>query len=439
MEKLLLIYISIMSAGVLLLGSFYALGVSALIFYSAAFFTIYFLFQPRLLFSPLTFIHAYYFLFFLFAPSFAEIHTHDDFTAPGHFLAYLMIFATHCTVSCGVSVGQRSERSYLCAPEWHVRPLGKSTPSPYLIFGLLGLSSFLVLSIVWSSGGMQRWIADPGDAFLNRAGSGVYVVLSHFSTFILAGVVGYRAYMTGKVRWLVIFLLWLVLTSPVHGSKSLLINFFLLSLIPWLTYVRFLSATSALVWLSLTFIFFGGLYFRNFAWITLSEVVPYTLNYFTALRNLLLLIEDFDAGFIETFFLPFNKFLTPIGLSDPKLYFDMNHLLTDKYFPSAWAIRATEQWPVEADLYLNFYFLFGLPLVFLYGFFVGKIFGRALRRRNLGMWVAAVLVILAIPSHLRGSLYNHVHFYLYPMIYIIFLFLRRYPLPSPSASKVELR
>ncbi len=65
---------------------------------------------------------------------------------------------------------------------------------------------------------------------------------------------------------------------------------------------------------------------------TPEEALPYALNYFTALRNLMFLLEDFDSGFIQTFFLPFNKFLTPIGLSDQGLYFDMNHMLKDKYF-----------------------------------------------------------------------------------------------------------
>ncbi len=439
MINLIFLYFLVISAGYILVGVFIVFGISSLLFYWVAFIAIYFSFQPRLLFSPLSFIHAYYFVFFLVAPSFAEIHADDNFASPSHFLAYSMIFATHCTVAFGASAGQRAERGYLCVSDSSGRTFVARMPSSILIVSLLTLSSFLVLAIVLSSGGVQRWIDNPGDAFLNRAGSGVYVVLSHFSSFILAAIVGYRAYVSRRMRWLLIFLLWLVITSPVHGSKSLLITFFLLAIIPWVSYVRFLSVTSALVWLSLILIFLGGLYFRNFTWITLSDVIPYSLNYFSAFRNLLMLLNDFDAGFLETFFLPFNKFLTPIGLSDPKLYFDMNHVLTDKYFPSAWAIRATEQWPVEADLYLNFYFVFGLPLIFLYGYLVGKVFGKALKSGNLGMWVAAVLVVLAIPSHLRGSLYNHVHFYLYPMIYIIFLLLQRYQLIRQRAFDVELR
>lgn len=221
---------------------------------------------------------------------------------------------------------------------------------------------------------------------------------------------------------------WLIITSPVHGSKQLISIFFLLPLMPWIRNLKLVSAGSFSITALLIGVFFFGLYLRNISWITLEDAVPYAMNYFTALRNLMLLLEDFEPGFLQTFFLPFNKFLTPFGLSDPGMYFDMNHMLTDRYFPSAWAIRATEQWPVEADLYLNFYFMFGLPLIFLYTFIIGRIYGKAQRDPNLGIWVVSVLLTFSITSHLRGSLYNHVDFYLYPMFFLIFIILRKYPL-----------
>ena len=102
----------------------------------------------------------------------------------------------------------------------------------------------------------------------------------------------------------------------------------------------------------------------------------------------------------------------------------MNHMLTDRYFPTAWEIRATEQWPVEADLYLNFYFFFGLPLVFIYTYIVGLIYGRAKTGDNLGLWTVAMLLTISLVSHLRGSLINHLDFYLYPMFFVIYVLLR---------------
>jgi hypothetical protein len=128
------------------------------------------------------------------------------------------------------------------------------------------------------------------------------------------------------------FFLWLIITSAVHGSKQLISTFLIVSILPWIRYLRIASAGALIIPSILAGIFFFSLYLRNITWMTPEEALPYALNYFTALRNLMFLLEDFDSGFIQTFFLPFNKFLTPIGLSDQGLYFDMNHMLKDKYF-----------------------------------------------------------------------------------------------------------
>jgi hypothetical protein len=223
-------------------------------------------------------------------------------------------------------------------------------------------------------------------------------------------------------------MVWLLITAPIHGSKQLITIFLLVSLVPRIRGMKFVSIGGVIISVLIVGIFLFGLYLRNLSWITLQDALPYALNYFTALRNLMILLADFEPGLIQTFFLPFNKFLTPFGLSDSGLYYDMNHMLTDRYFPKAWEIRATEQWPVEADLYLNFYFIWGLPLIFLYFFVIGRIYGMAKRNQNLGLWVVSVLLIFSITSHLRGSLYNHVDFYLYPMFFVIYVILKRFPL-----------
>ena len=415
-----------MLLGVGLLMSGYLLGVSSMIVFCIPYAAVTLMFPPRKLVSPLTIIQAYYFVWFILAPAFAELHSQDDFADVPHYLAYGMLFLTYTTAVFGARIG-----------EWAAsRSTAASVPAPLVmsardirlkaITGLLYVTStFLVVMIVLASGGFARWIEAPGDAFLNREGSGVYVVLSHFITFCLSALVGYRSYTSRRRLPLFMFIAWLAVTSPVHGSKALISLFLILSLTPWLRNLKVAGLSSVVFVATLVFIFFFGLYLRNISWITVDEAIPYALNYFTTLRNLVMLIEDFKPDLLTTFFLPFNKFLTPFGLTDPTLYFDMNHMLTDKYFPTAWEIRATEQWPVEADLYLNFYFVFGLPLVFLYTYIVGRIYGQAKATNNLGSWIVAMLLSISIVSHLRGSLINHLDFYLYPMFIVIYALLRR--------------
>lgn len=428
MQSQLIKFLVIIFCGSLVFGLSLALKTSALNLYATFYVILYLAFRPVHLISPLTVVHAYYFVFFILAPTFAEIHSQDNFASYEYHLAFVMIFMTHCAAVFGASVGETSGIKKIVKIGAQVNTSQEFNHLKAIIPFLFFSSTSLVILIVVSSGGFLYWISAPGDAFLNRAGSGIYVVLSHFSTFLLAGFVGFYSYTTRRYFWLIAFILWLLITSPVHGSKQLISIFLIISLMPWIRNLRLASTGAIMISALIVGIFLFGLYLRNLSWITLENALPYTLNYFSALRNLMLLLEDFEPGFFKTFFLPFNKFLTPFGLSDPGLYFDMNHMLTDKYFPSAWEIRATEQWPVEADLYLNFYFILGLPLIFLYMFVIGRIYGKAKRNPNLGIWVVSVLLIFSITSHLRGSLYNHVDFYLYPMFFVIYVILKKYPL-----------
>ena len=413
----------LLGIGILICG--YMLGISSMAIACILFATIAVVAPPRYLVSPLSIIHGYYFVWFLLAPAFSELHSEDNFSSGIHYLAYGMIFLTYATAVFGARRGERAAAwmrpatlSQAASNRGHDSALRLTTVFLYIV------STALIVMIVLASGGFAHWIEAPGDAFLNRQGSGVYVVLSHFAIFCLAALVGYHAYTARRITPLIVFLAWLAITSPVHGSKGLISLFLILSLTPWLRNMKFMGSASVVFVATLVFIFFFGLYLRNISWITPEEAIPYALNYFTTLRNLIILIQDFQPDFLLTFFLPFNKFLTPLGLTDSSLYFDMNHMLTDKYFPTAWEIRATEQWPVETDLYLNFYFFFGLPLVFLYTYTVGLIYGRARVANNLGTWIVAMLLIVSIISHLRGSIYNHLDFYLYPMFYMIYTLLK---------------
>ena len=177
---------------------------------------------------------------------------------------------------------------------------------------------------------------------------------------------------------------------------------------------------------SLISVFAVGLYFRNYDFgFSFSDIIPFVLDYFSVLHYLEMLIGDFSPNFLQTFFWPFKKFLSPFGVPDTTFYFDISHMLTDYYFPKAWEIRATEQWPVEADLYLNFFFIFGLPLIFGFFWFDRFFYGRAVRSNSIGEIAFGIFMVMSIFPHLRGSLYNFTDLYQYPMFFIICFMFRK--------------
>jgi hypothetical protein len=389
--------------------------------------------RPKRAISPLTIFYAYYGLWYVLAPMFAQIYQDDVLRRPEYLLSLTLMYTPFGLGVIAIQAGEHYAQRATATPA-ALRRMPLFHARMWVAFLYLSATLCLAL-IVWSTGGPQRWIANPGEAFLNREGSGVYVILSHFFTIALAVLSGYLGYQLRR-KWPVLcFLLWVLLTSPVHGSKGFISMLVLLAVAPWLKDMRFFSGRSYLLYGSLLGIFFLGLYFRNVSWLDLETVVPYALNYFTTLERMAMAVRDFEPQFMLTFLMPFVKFLTPFGLQDPSMYFDMNQFLTDRYFPHAWEIRATEQWPVETDLYLNFYFFGGLPLVAAFLFVTGAIFAFAVRRNSLGAWFAAIVLTVSMVSHLRGSLINHVDFYMYPYIALLYFCLRRLPIARPDAAR----
>ncbi|WP_374028787.1 polymerase [Bdellovibrio bacteriovorus] len=379
---------------------------------------------PQKSFSPLTIFYAYYGAWFVVAPHcatrYAGMLMLTEYSL-GLALAYSVFGIGVLAIDMGDYIGQHVRVKHRESSVIPDRTINVVTAFLYLI------ATVMVLMIIRVTGGFARWIADPGEAFLNRGGSGVFVILSHFSSITLAALVGYISYRRKQWFPLICFIVWVLITSPVHGSKLQISLLIITVFIPWFRTLPFMSGKTFMLYVTFGFIFLLGLYFRNVSWLGGKTIIPYALNYFTALENLAMSVRDFHPGFITTFFLPFVKLQTPFGLSDPKMYFDMNHYLTDIYYPHAWAIRATEQWPVETDLYLNFMFVWGLPLVFIYLFVVGYIHGRAQKIDTLGCWVASFLMTVFMISHLRGSLINHTDFYMYPFIFCIYFLLGKLP------------
>lgn len=397
---------------------------------------------PRMAVSPLTFLHLYYGVFFVVAPLFAQRYE-GALYLPEYSLSFAFAYSVYGLSTLAVIFGERLIDRSSAVESW-ARAIDQSRqPSSFvLVLAICALylaATFAVAMIVQVGGGLAYWLRAPGDAFLNRGGTGVFVILSHFSSIALAAITGYYAYREGKLWPLLGFFAWVAITSPVHGSKLQIGLLVIIAVLPWIRHVRLLQTRSIMLGVALLGIFILGLYFRNLSWISGSTMIPYALNYFTALENLAISVRDLQPSFMLTFFMPFVKFMTPFGLAAPDMYFDMNHYLTDIYLPSAWAIRATEQWPVETDLYLNFYFFGGLPLVAVFLALHGMLIGLARRTETMGAWVAAALIIIFMMSHFRGSMYNHTDFYMYPYILGLFLIMRRWKLPPQFSGFISLR
>lgn len=389
---------------------------------------------PSRMFSPLSFVHIYYGLWYVIAPLFAQRYAGDVMDSPEMQLALGYLFLGYWTCLLGCMAADQWLGNIRTVARKTAEPIGRNDEalSSAWIVLLYMVSTAMVALIVINSGGLKVWLDNPGDAFLNRQGTGLYVVISHYASMLLAALSGFHAYRTRNPIWLMAFAVWLMATSPVHGSKFQIILLLSLSLIPWIRHLRPLSPAAMAVGGCFVGIFFLGLYFRNHSWVELNTILPYSLNYFSTLDNFAMSLNDMGPGALETFFMPFRKLASPLGIPNESFYFDMNHPLTDMYFPHAWAIRATEQWPVEKDLYLNFGFFAGLPLLFAYLLGLTAIWHWAKARDTIGWWFVSITTTLLLISHLRGSLYNFNDFYMLPFLAVVGYGLRAVSINHPS-------
>lgn len=377
---------------------------------------------PRYAVSPLSVFYAYYALWFVLAPMFAGKYA-GVLGLPEYQAAFSLAYLIFGLGVSGILLGEHIAYSGFFIKTDNAAPPRKATILS-LILVLFGLSSLFVYLIVQFSGGLAHWMDNPGQAFLSRAGTGHFVIASHFCSLTLAATVGYAA-KHHRTWWpLSLFVLWVLLTSPVHGSKLQIAILLLLPFIPWLVEARFYSLKTVGLGIVSIGVFLAGMYFRDQGVLSSWSLIVSTLNYFTALENLAISVRDFEPSWFQTWFMPFNKIGIAIGLVDQSAYYDMNHMLTDKYYPERWAMRATEQWPVETDLYLNFSFFFGLPIMVAFFTFHGWIYGYARQANSVGAWFLALMLSINLITHLRGSLYNHTDFFMLPYYIAIFYLFR---------------
>lgn len=428
-----LFFSAILISGLVMLTIAYAINQPTATYFFVFFVLMFIVLPPKYVISPLTILYIYYGLWFFIAPLFAQRYSEVS-NSIYYSYSFLLSFIT---LSIGV-IFLHNRRNAVVETHSNAmkEPITFEIPSKSLLTILFLLATLFVVLIVVNSGGLGYWINSPGEAFLNRSGTGLYVVGSRYISLALASLCGYYAFLTKKRTVLYIFFFWLLLTSPVHGSKFQISLLLVMSLIPWLKDLPFFSKGSFLLGVVFICILFLGLYFRNLSWMTWNELIPYTLNYFDTLDNLSISLNDFPAGFNETFFMPFNKFMTPLGNEGGSIFYDMSQWLTSIYDPKAWDIRATIQFPIETDMYLNFYYFLGIPILALFFFINGRIYSMARSQQHLGAWFAAVLMTLLMISHLRGSIYNHTDFYIYPYVFIMYFCLRKYKFPRKD--KVNL-
>jgi len=390
-------------------------GVLALDFYILVLFVF---FRPPRIFHPNTFVFGYYFLWLLlpsvidfifemidwtFVLPWGRLWFWGDISAGALFqvqltattLITVMHFATRGQVSSIFNKGKHFQRSSLIQ-------IASITPLHILSIGLACLFIFF-------SGGLDAWLTDYSYTFLTgRKGLGVMNFTLQTVGSLTIYLAGLKSFNDGKGWWGILpFFPTIMLLSFVGGMKSRFIILLILFYVPYLIkvqasvprLVRYMIVFLAVFYI-LSLVRTGGFYSG------LPRYSEMMLVYFNAIPLHDFLVGMREPGFFETVHHIFVKPGQALGLIDPGADYDISVMLTKEFFPEQWYdLSATQQWPLETDMYINFYGgAFQIIPLLIYAVAIGFLYRRAVLVGSFVLLPIAVLEMIRIVSTLRGTL-----------------------------------
>lgn len=386
-----------------------------LVFY---FIILLFIFMPTHIVHPNTFIFGYYFLW-LVCPAVVDFLLTEfgwEYVLPWgrawdwsqlHLYTLMQIQVTMTTLVllfyffCGSNIGYiiadniESERTYFARLS--------ATPIINAVIWIL------IIIFIQESGGINAWIENYSTTYLTgRAGLGVInvsiIALGSFS-MLLAGLRNFGR--RGGWSGILVHLPLVLSMGFVGGFKSRLMILIFFFFLPYLLTLKMS------VWrlVKYTFVFFLFLYILTLVrsegfysgGARFIELIPTYFNVFP-LHDLI--VQRENSSLFTTTHYPFVKLGQFLGLAGPESEYDISIMLTKEYFPDQWFLRsATQQWPLETELYLNYYGIIGqtIPL-FLYALWVSYIFKTTFVKKRWIFYPIVAFEFFRIISTMRGVL-----------------------------------
>lgn len=278
-----------------------------------------------------------------------------------------------------------------------------------VLWSLYLLTALLVFWFIEGTAGLDAWVNDYSLTYLTkREGFGLLnvliVAIGNVVVYLLALQTYYRR---DKLMYIAAALLIMMALSFVGGIKSRFIFLAILFLSPYLTGLTLRPRAIFVLAAAFFVLLYLGTWLRTEGFYASG---PYFLEmlvgYFNAYPLHDYVVTSREPGLLQTVFLVFAKPLQILGLMDPDASFDISVMLTKEFFPAQWELeRATQQWPLDTELYLNYYgpLLSWLPLVG-YAWLLSWLYRSAMLQPNLLLVPIFVMEFQRLFSTLRGTL-----------------------------------
>lgn len=341
-------------------------------------------------------------------------------------LAYLYVFTLFFLFTRFFeTLFDRVERSEIIY-EYRARPLAIFLCALSLLIGCI---YFLQVT-----GGLDSWVENYSETYLSKKkGYGLLnfflIMWSNFLAFWL----GFYFKTSHRKSWFLVVFVLLVLgfCAYVQGIKSRIFLFGIFFSLPWLASARLSLKQGIILFLGFMFLFSGAMYVRSNGFYNSPEMLlEYFLTYFNTIFLHDMILHDMQPDYLATMSFPLNKWLTFIGIPSPDYLHDISRWLTSIYFPSQWFKEsATQQWPIETELYLNYgaYIFWSIP-IFIYSLYMCALYSLRFRGGPVLLFIFMAELFLFL-SMFRGSMLQwiyifHVLFYLMLLVGQRLLFIR---------------
>jgi len=281
-----------------------------------------------------------------------------------------------------------------------------------------------------STAGIGEWVDNYSYTYLTkREGHGllnvIIIVLGNIAVFLLGLQTA-----AARRKWpLVLKALFLcAILSFIGGIKSRFIFLLIVYLSPHFLKMKFrLQIVFLLSFAFFVLLYLGTLLRTEFFYASGPYFLEMLIGYFNSYQLHDLIVTSRGPDLFQTVWQVAVKPLQILGLMPEDANFDISVMLTREFFPEQWDNeRATQQWPLETELYLNYYGIYfsWIPLL-LYAAALGWLYRLAVVGRNYWLLLIYVMEFQRIFSTLRGTLIPW-ETPIYAAQYIIIYFVCRY-------------
>lgn len=376
------------------------------------------LFRPSSMIHPSSMVFAYYFLWVILPSTLDFIYQifNISYILPWgrlwdwsdinyYVLLQIQINITTLILVFYFTIGKNRPKIFNINKQY-IFNFSKKIPNLFFMHVLsISISIFYIIQ----TGGFDVWINNYALAFLkNREGFGylnILVTTIGYVTIFLSGIKNYGR--NGNLFGIIYVIPTILILGFIGGFKSRIFILILIFFFPYLSELRVKLPRL----LKYSILFFGVLYISTQVRSSgfYSGIPRYTemmMSYFNAYPLHNIIVERENPSFMMTFHHFIIKPGQYLGLFNDNAEYDISVMLTKELFPDMWAMfSATQQWPIETDMYYNFFGVIGqiFPMI-IYACIISKIYKLGMNQGNIYFIIIYALEFIRIISTLRGTL-----------------------------------